>query len=116
CILVNRYWHDTFIPILWNDDITFRTNPGGSPRKQATYHDYALHYDGPQGMPKHAHHIHTLTCQGFQSPQAMLDTFSCVNLLEINFVIDFRSEFPGLDDLVDLMSVSPNLRGTSIDN
>lgn len=116
CILINHYWHDTFIPILWNDVVTFRTNPGGSCWKQATYRNYALHYDVPQGMLKHAHHIHSLTCQGFQSLQAMINTFSCVNLVEINFVINLCSEFPGLDDLVDLMSMNPNLCGISIEN
>lgn len=116
CILVNRYWHDTFIPSLWSDVITFRTNPGGSPWQQGTYHDYALHYNGFQGISKHAHHVRALTCQGLQSLQTLFDTFSCVNLVEINFVIDVRSEFPGLDDLVNLMSVNPNLRAISIEN
>ncbi|KAG0028257.1 hypothetical protein BGZ82_008522 [Podila clonocystis] len=114
CILVNRHWHDTFIPILWSDVVTFRTDPGPH-RKQTSYHDYSLHYYGHQGISKHAHHIRALTCQGVSSLQTLVDSLSCVNLVEINFVID-RLGSPGLDDLVDLMSVNPSLRAVSIEN
>ncbi|KAF9285916.1 hypothetical protein BGZ74_001386 [Mortierella antarctica] len=115
CILVNRHWHDTFIPILWSDAVTFRSLPR-SHRKRAAYRDYSLLYYGHQGILKHAHHIRALTCQGAQSLQTLVDSFSCVNLVEINFVINLRVGSLGLDNLVDLMSVNPSLRAISIEN
>ncbi|KAG0345823.1 hypothetical protein BG005_001082 [Podila minutissima] len=115
CILVNRHWHDTFIPILWSDAVTFRSLPR-SRRKRAAYRDYSLHYYGHHGILKHAHHIRALTCQGAQSLQTLVDSFSCVNLVEINFVINLRVGSLGLDSLVDLMSVNPSLRAISIEN
>lgn len=112
CILVNRHWHNTFIPILWSDVITFRTNPG-SWWALHEYHDYSLYYHGRKGLLNHAHHIRAITCQGFNSLQTLFD-FSCHNLVEIHYVID-STGCPGLDDLVDLMSVNPNLRAVIID-
>ncbi|KAG0025876.1 hypothetical protein BGZ81_006795 [Podila clonocystis] len=116
CILIKRHWHDTFIPILWSDVVTFRTDPGPH-RKQTSYHDYSLYYYyyGLQGMSKHAQHIRALTCPGVSSLQTLIDSLSCVNLVEINFVID-RLGLPGLDDLVDLMSVNPSLRPVSVED
>ncbi|KAF9336275.1 hypothetical protein BG006_009122 [Podila minutissima] len=115
CILVSRHWHDTFIPILWSDAVTFRSLPR-SHRKRAAYHDYSLLYYGHQGILKHAHHIRALTCQGAQSLQTLVDSFSCVNLVEINLVINLRVGFLGFDNLVDLMSVNSSLRAISIEN
>ncbi|KAG0347548.1 hypothetical protein BG005_012015 [Podila minutissima] len=112
CILVNRHWHDAFTPILWSNTITFRTDPG-SWWALHEYHDYSLYYHGQQGLLNHAHHIRALTCHGFNSLQ-FLYASSCVNLVEIYYVID-DTGCPGLNDLVDLMSVNPNLRAVTID-
>ncbi|KAF9218037.1 hypothetical protein BGZ59_000011 [Podila verticillata] len=112
CIVVNRHWHDTFIPILWSDAITFRTN-ARSWWALHEYHDYSLHYHGRKGLLNHAHHIRAITCHGFNSLQTLFD-FPCRNLVEIHYEID-STGCPGLDDLVDLMSVNPNLRAVTID-
>ncbi|KAF9384690.1 hypothetical protein CPB97_005457 [Podila verticillata] len=113
CILVNRQWHDAFIPILWSDVVTFRTKLPPWPYEE--YHDYSLNSHTRRGLFNHARYIHALTCQGFQSLRILFDS-SCVNLVEINFMIDLSTGCPGLDDLVDLMSVSPILRAVSIEN
>ncbi|KAF9306556.1 hypothetical protein BGZ74_005131 [Mortierella antarctica] len=63
----------------------------------------------------HARFIRALTCQGFQSLGILFNS-SCVNLVEINYVIDLSTGSPpGLDYLVDLMSVNPSLRASSIE-
>lgn len=112
-ILVNRHWHATFIPILWSDAITFRSKPG-SRWCSSAYHDNSLKYHTRRGILNHAQFISALTCQGFQSLRILFDS-PCVNLVEINYVID-RSVCPDLDYLVDLMSVNPSLRAVSIEN
>ncbi|KAF9314640.1 hypothetical protein BG003_003977 [Podila horticola] len=108
-ILVNRHWHDTFIPILWSDAITFRTKP-----EYMQYHDYSPIKHTRRDILNHARHIQALTCQGFQSLRILRDS-SCVNLVEINYVINLSTGCPGLDYLVNLMSVNPGLRAVSIE-
>ncbi|KAF8979757.1 hypothetical protein BGZ52_004615 [Haplosporangium bisporale] len=117
CILVSRQWHDLFIPILWTDAITFRSNPTalwGS----WTFDDYSRSTHGQQALLKNAQHIRALTCYASHSLQ-ILRVSNCVNLVEVNCLmgnLDSSELRTGLDNLVELIAVNPQLTAVSVES
>lgn len=117
CILVSRQWHDLFIPILWTDTVTFRSTPTalwGS----WTFDDYSRSTHGQQALLKNAQHIRALTCYASHSLQ-ILRSSNCVNLIEINCLLDSLdpSELStGLDNLAELIALNPQLTAVSVES
>ncbi|KAF9321621.1 hypothetical protein BG006_002588, partial [Podila minutissima] len=115
CILVSRKWYDSFIPTLYQDTITYRSLID---LRGHWKYDYSRNTFVQQALFKHAHHIQALTCHGRHSLQTFL-TSNCVNLLEINYVVDSRSSNNwnlGLRHLADLITANPRLQAVSIEN
>ncbi|KAI9237820.1 MAG: hypothetical protein BYD32DRAFT_451433, partial [Podila humilis] len=113
CILVNRNWYHGFIPALYKDTITYRSIQ----ERPWMYTDFTQTIYGRQALSKYAHHIHALTCQGRDSLQ-FLCASSCVNLLEINYLIDSDASNHwdlGLKELSELITVNPQLQAVSIE-
>jgi hypothetical protein len=113
CVLVSRAWHNTFIPILYQDAITYRSIKE-PPKRTWTCLDYSQTIHGQQALTKHAHHIQALTCQGRHSLQ-ILRASGCVNLSEINYVVKSSGWDLGLSELADLITVNPQLHAVSIE-
>ncbi|KAF9281466.1 hypothetical protein BGZ74_002352 [Mortierella antarctica] len=68
------------------------------------------------GLFKNAHHIRALTCRTprILSILNILSNTDCVNLVEINFVMDRSGD--GFPKLTRLITRNPNLRATSVEN
>lgn len=116
CILVNRNWYHGLIPALYKDAITYRSIQE-LPGRPWTNTDFTQTIHGRQALSKYAHHIHALTCQGRDSLQ-FLRASSCVNLLEINYLIDSDASNHwdlGLNELAELIAVNPKLQAVSIE-
>ncbi|KAF8999192.1 hypothetical protein BGZ52_010547, partial [Haplosporangium bisporale] len=110
CVLVNHTWYHAITPLLWEDVITYRSEPTDSIYAW-DYQEYFLQ-DERQGFLKNAHHIRALTCQ--HSQLLVLNNTNCINLVEVNYVVD--GSFHGLPELTHLIIRNPGLRAVSVES
>ncbi|KAF9214618.1 hypothetical protein BGZ59_003363 [Podila verticillata] len=110
CVLVNHTWYHAITPLLWEDVITYRSEPTDSIYAW-DYQEYFLQ-DERQGFLKNAHHIRALTCQ--HSQLLVLNNTNCINLVEVNYVVD--GSFHGLPELTQLIIRNPGLRAVSVES
>lgn len=112
CIRVNQTWYNIFIPLLWEDVITYRSISTDEYRVW-DYQHYFLRDQSRQGLLKNAHHIRALTCR---TPRilSILSNTNCINLVEINFVMDRSGD--GFPELTRLISRNLSLRAVSVEN
>ncbi|KAF9139244.1 hypothetical protein BG015_002122 [Linnemannia schmuckeri] len=83
CTLVNRQWHDTFIPILWH---TIDDKTGSWSDILRYYDDYTCHYGFDKQwlhgiFRKYGHHIRHLSAEWAPIIIAANDSGVCTNLL-----------------------------------
>ncbi|KAG0348713.1 hypothetical protein BG004_004427 [Podila humilis] len=120
CIRVNRHWYGSFIPVLFQDIITYRSKPLEEEHRWDA-DDYSLSPDWQRGYQMHACHIRAITCYGRHSLVAL--AFShCPKLCEINYTIDENDIVNdgnesdiGLQDLAGLVESHPGLQSISIE-
>ncbi|KAG0348718.1 hypothetical protein BG004_004432 [Podila humilis] len=125
CNLVNKSWHATFVRILWTDVITW-----SNIRTKRNGRAYKFHFRQPESISnfqKYAHHIRALTCRSPEELGYIIQTTTCVNLLEINYIVEEAEPHPrkhvhrsaventGLLELMSLMDLNPKLRAVSIE-
>ncbi|KAG0024906.1 hypothetical protein BGZ81_007560 [Podila clonocystis] len=82
-----------------------------------TYHDYSRTTHGQQALLKNAMHIRALTCYSPHSLQ-ILRASNCVNLVEINYLIDSLNSVElttVLGSLAKLIILNPQLTAVSIE-
>lgn len=115
CILVSHTWHDTFIPILWRDVVTFRTIQRAKNYEHSIYIQYFLSPITLRALCKHSHNIRAITCRDPDMLQVLSRT--CTNLIEVNFILARHSQITqGLYHLGWLVVCNSNLRAISIEN
>lgn len=112
CVLVNHTWYNTIVRLLWEDVITYRSIRTGK-HNVWDYQHYFLRDQSRQGLLRNSRHIRALTCR---TPRilSILSNTKCVNLVEINFVMDRSGD--GFPELIRLISRNPNLRAVSVEN
>ncbi|KAF9281823.1 hypothetical protein BGZ74_002270 [Mortierella antarctica] len=118
CILVNRTWHNLFIPLLWSDVITYRSIPTAKYR-QWEYLDYSLTPHGRQALIKYGSLIGAVTCKGTSSLKVLAEA-NCINIVEIEYdaewIVDNNYSGPGLAELASWIRLHPTLETISIKN
>ncbi|KAG0035045.1 hypothetical protein BGZ81_001104 [Podila clonocystis] len=116
CVLVNNTWHNALVCFLYEDVITFRSKSEESDIKKSKC-GYFSDPVSRMGIVKHGHHIRALTCR-YDQLLAVLDSTTCVNLIEVNFVMDPLppTDTVGLAKLAELMARNISLQAVSIEN
>ncbi|KAF9373168.1 hypothetical protein CPB97_000762, partial [Podila verticillata] len=116
CVLASRTWHRAFTRFLYKDVITFRSKSVEGDMKQPS-RSYFSNTASRLGLIKHGHHICALTCR-YGQLLAILDTATCVNLIEVNVVMDPLppNDMASLAKLTELMVQNTNLQAVSIEN
>ncbi|KAF9389661.1 hypothetical protein CPC16_005681 [Podila verticillata] len=112
CVLVNHTWYNAIVRLLWEDVITYRSISTDK-YNVWNYQHYFIRDQSRQGLFRNSHHIRALTCR---TPRilSILSNTKCVNLVEINFVMDRSGD--GFPELTRLISRNPNLRAVSVEN
>ncbi|KAF9208418.1 hypothetical protein BGZ59_010660 [Podila verticillata] len=112
CVLVNHIWYNAIVRLLWEDVITYRSISTDK-YNVWDYQHYFLRDQSRQGLFRNSRHIRALTCR---TPRilSILSNTKCVNLVEINFVMDRSGD--GFPELTRLISRNPNLRAVSVEN
>ncbi|KAI9239305.1 MAG: hypothetical protein BYD32DRAFT_411466 [Podila humilis] len=116
CVLASRTWHRAFTSFLYEDVITFRSKSVEGDLKQPSC-SYFSNTASRLGLIKHGHHICALTCRSDQL-LTILDTATCVNLIEVNVVMEPLppNDTASLAKLTELMVQNTNLQAVSIEN
>ena len=116
CVLANHTWHRAFTCFLYEDVITFRSKfvEGDIKQPNCSYFSNAA---SQLGLIKHGRHICALTCR-YDQLLTILDTATCVNLIEVNLVMDplLPNDSAILAKLTELMVQNTNLQAVSIEN
>ncbi|KAG0341107.1 hypothetical protein BG004_006145 [Podila humilis] len=129
CLRTCRQWNHGFIPILWKDHITYRSQYSIA-KRDFVYDDYTSTQHGIQALTSHAHHIHALTCYGREALQ-ILSQVDCSNVSEINYTPSLRKHLheheydnenenpdeddPGLQELANWIRKFPQVKAVSVE-
>ncbi|KAF9382665.1 hypothetical protein CPC16_009235 [Podila verticillata] len=98
--LVNRTWHNSYIPILWADVITSQSPllwnlvsiQTKNQKYVSGYIDYFITPDGKQRLINHVSHICGVTSYGVHSLEVFAET---ENVVKMNYAVDWKVDFVG---------------------